>query len=43
MYVGDMHLSPNQLDDSVHALGGLTGLSQNVTKSEKNAREARRY
>jgi len=34
-----MHLSPNQLADAVHSLDGLTGMSQNVTKSEKNAKE----
>jgi len=34
-----MHLSPNQLTDAVHTLDGLTGLSQNVTKPEKNAKE----
>ena len=34
-----MHLSPNQLTDAVHTLDGLTGMSQSVTKSEKNAGE----
>ena len=34
-----MHLSPNQLSDAVHTLDGLTGMSQNVTKSKKNAKE----
>ena len=34
-----MHLSPNQLADAVHTLDGLTGMSQNVTKSEINAKE----
>jgi len=38
-----MHLSPNQLEDAVHSLDGLTGLSQNVTKSVKNSGEARQH
>ena len=38
-----MHLSPSQLADAVHSLDGLTGLSQNGTKSEKNVGEARHY
>jgi len=38
-----MHLSPNQLTDAVHTLDGLTGLSQTVTKSEKNGQDPRHY